>query len=224
MTTLFDELDEAMEHEDGYTASKVCVDPGHGMSNSKPGVYDPGATRTAAGVVFAEADIALQYGLTLRTLLQGEGTDVFLTRASRTDPAPVGGRVKRATDAGCKRFVSIHLNSFKDAAANGVTVLFRDVTKDKPLADALQKALVAEPGFKNRGTTQRMDLAVLKFTAGPAVLIELGFISNERDRTFLVDGRNRERICNTIACVLAESPAAYLNCIVRKFFTMSNAK
>jgi N-acetylmuramoyl-L-alanine amidase len=45
-------------------------------------------------------------------------------------------------------------------------------------------------------------LAVLKFKSGPAVVIELGFITNDNDRNFLIDGANRESICNAIAGVL----------------------
>jgi N-acetylmuramoyl-L-alanine amidase len=41
---------------------KICVDPGHGMSNRAPGVFDPGATHTENGFQFREADIALSYG------------------------------------------------------------------------------------------------------------------------------------------------------------------
>ena len=38
---------------------------------------------------------------------------------------------------------------------------------------------------------QRTDLAVLRFTGGPSVLIEFGFISNTGDRTFLIDRDNQ---------------------------------
>jgi N-acetylmuramoyl-L-alanine amidase len=219
MTTMLEELDEVVENEDKSQPSKICVDPGHGFSNDKLKVFDPGATQVSGGVRFAEAEIALQYGLLLQKLLTNAGTPVFMTRTNNSDPAPVSTRAKRATDAGCKRFVSIHLNSFKDAAANGVSVLFRDDVKDKPLAEALQKALVTETGFKDRGTSKRTNLAVLKFQPGPSVLIELGFISNNQDRNFLINVANRQRICGTIACVLAESPAAFVDCLVSRFFT-----
>jgi N-acetylmuramoyl-L-alanine amidase len=182
---------------------KICIDPGHGMSNSKAGVFDPGATKKAGRETFAEADFTLRYGLTLRKLLEAAGREVFLTRTSSADPAPVGGRATRAVNAGCTRFVSLHLNSSGSVQANGVEVLFRDAAKDKALADAIQKALVAATGFNDRGTKERTDLAVLKFKPGAAVLIELGFISNDGDRNFLLDGANRDRICAAIVKALA---------------------
>ena len=182
---------------------KICVDPGHGMSNSNSGVFDPGATKKVGGNTFAEADIVLRYGHTLRQLLEDAGTEVFMTRTSSADAAPVAGRATRAANAGCTRFVSLHLNSNNSAQANGIEVLFRDAVKDKPLADALQKALVKETGFKDRGTQKRTDLAVLKFKPGAAVLIELGFISNDADRSFLIAGANRDRICAAIVKAIA---------------------
>ncbi len=45
---------------------KVCVDPGHGMSNRSKNVFDPGAVHVENGFTFREADIALKYGLILK--------------------------------------------------------------------------------------------------------------------------------------------------------------
>lgn len=204
MNNMLDELDELLDNEDEAPKGglKTCVDAGHGLSNSTAGVYDPGATRKVGSETFSEADIALRYALTLRQLLDAAGTSVFMTRTSSADAAPVGQRAARAARAGCKRFVSLHLNSYSDAKANGVTVLYRHDTKDKPLAEALQKALVAATGLRDRKTSKRTDLAVLKFTPGPAVLIELGFISSDTDRNFLIDGTNRDAVCAAIAGVL----------------------
>lgn len=68
---------------------KICVDPGHGMSNRQPGLYDPGATHTENGFVFEEASIAFQYALSLKDTLRARGVDVFLTRDDAADHAVV---------------------------------------------------------------------------------------------------------------------------------------
>ena len=70
-------------------------------------------------------------------------------------------------------------------------MLFRDELKDKPLADRLQKRLLQITGFADHVNDKRTDLTVLKFTPGPAVLMELGFISNDGDRSFLIGSRGR---------------------------------
>ena len=219
MTTMLDELDEVIEYEGAKSAQKICVDPGHGMSNSKAGVYDPGAARTVGGTTYAEADIALRYGLALRPLLQYSCADVFMTRSTAGEAAPVVTRAKRAADAGCTQFVSLHLNSNDDPQANGIEVLYRDDAKDKPLAAAILQAIVSATGLKNRGVKKRTDLAVLKFTAGPAVLIELGFISNAADRKLLLDPAAQGRICTAIADVVVTSPCGFFGRIVHRLRT-----
>lgn len=177
---------------------KIAIDAGHGMGNARRGVYDPGAAAKAGAQAFAEADIVLGYALALGNLCEQSQIECFMTRGSSTEPAPVGGRAARAGAAGCTHFVSIHLNSSAQPRANGLEVLYRDEKKDRPLAAVLQQALLEVTGFRDRGIDRRTDLAVLKFSQGSAVLIELGFVSNKADREFLLANGNREKVCRTI--------------------------
>jgi N-acetylmuramoyl-L-alanine amidase len=177
---------------------KICVDPGHGMSNRAPGVFDPGATHTENGFQFREADIALSYGLKLKDVLRAEHHEVFMTRDDNTDHAPVSRRAKNAKDAGCEAFVSLHLNSAEDDDARGLEVLFRD---DDELAREMKDELIEITGLRDRGIKKRLDLAVLKFN-GPAILIELGFIGNDDDRAVLLNQAIREKICKGVAKIL----------------------
>jgi N-acetylmuramoyl-L-alanine amidase len=176
---------------------KIAVDPGHGMSNASANVFDPGAVTTAGGVTFAEADIALRYGLSLNFLLQQKGIATFMTRTSSADAAPVGTRASRAEAANCTHFVSLHLNS-AGPTAKGVEVLYRhDANED--LAADMSHRLAGASGIKDRGAKKRTDLAVLRFDAGPSVLVELGFITNKNDRDILLSGRPmRVAICKAI--------------------------
>lgn len=174
------------------------------MNNAGTG-FDSGAE--AAG--FREADIALDYGLQLQKAFQANEIPVFMTRADNKAPAPVGQRAGRAEKAGCTHYISLHLNdpdSPTDTSAHGLEVLFRDATKDKPLAEKLQTALVRVTKFRDRGTQFRPNLAVLKFSKGPAVLIELGFISNTADRTDLLSHAVRDAVCDAIVSRLVQKP------------------
>ncbi len=184
---------------------KIAVDPGHGMSNSAPGVYDPGAVSTVGGTVFREADIVLRYGLLLRDLLRARGHQVFMTRDDATDPAPVTERASGAEAAACDVFVSLHMNSFESSTANGVEVCYRD-DADQLLARKLRDAVLTATGLTRREIKKRTDLAVLRFD-GPAALIELGFISNDRDRSTLLKPAVREQVCEAIADALVGAGA-----------------
>ena len=179
---------------------KVCVDPGHGMSNRSRNVFDPGCTHSENGFLFREADIVLKYGLTLKDVLRSRGIDVFMTRDDDGDHAPVGQRAGNAKAAGCEIFVSIHVNDVDDDRANGLEVLYGD-NKHKDLAGAMQKALLTATELKKRDNKLRTDLAVLRFR-GPAVLIELGFIANDKDRETMLNPQVREKVCVAVADVL----------------------
>ena len=179
---------------------KVCIDPGHGMSNRKQGIFDPGAVHVENGFQHQEAIITLKYGLTLKDVLRARQVEVFMSRDDQQDHAPVTARAKNAKNAGCNVFVSLHMNDNEDDSANGLEVLFRD-TDDKALAEKMQTALIKVTKLKDRKIKERTDLAVLKFL-GTAILIELGFIANDKDRETLLNPQTREQICITIANVI----------------------
>lgn len=179
---------------------KICVDAGHGMSNKKTGVFDPGAVHTENGFQFQEAVIALHYALTLRKAFNDAGIPVFMTRDDQEDHAPVSKRASNAKAAGCDIFISLHLNDFDSDVANGLETLFNDIA-DKHFAQKIQQALLDTLLLKDRKIKQRTDLAVLKFN-GSAVLIELGFIANDKDRQTLLDPLKRSEACNAIVAAV----------------------
>jgi len=161
------------------TKIKLCIDPGHGMSNTKPGLYDPGAQ--AGGL--AEADITLQWALTLQWVCQQNGIETWMTRSDDRTADPVGSRDDRAEAHGCTHFIAIHCNC---GGGQGAEAFYRD-DKDKKLADLLLKATVQAMGTKDRGlktegASQHTRLAVFDFD-GPCSLIEIGFIDNSFDST-----------------------------------------
>lgn len=90
--------------------------------------------------------------------------------------------------------ISYHLNAY-DGKANGVEVLYFD---QKDLAAKVSAQLAKDIGWHDRGPKQRTDLAVLKGTKAPAILIELGFIDNESDMAKW----NVDKIANSIVYAL----------------------
>lgn len=158
----------------------VCIDPGHGFANRRPGVYDSGAV----GFGLCEADVVLALGLSLRWVLRQAGHFVFMTRDDDSDPDPVGTRDDRAEEAHCDVFVSLHCNSADVQNASGTETYYRDAA-DKVLAARVHAAAVESLGTHDRGlktedASQHSRLAILDFD-GPACLLELGFLSNAAD-------------------------------------------
>jgi N-acetylmuramoyl-L-alanine amidase len=153
---------------------KLCIDPGHGFANLRPGVYDEGASSGA----YVEADIVLAWALTLKFVCEQASISVFLTRDDDRDATPVGGRDDRAELAGCTHFISLHCNE-ANGKASGCETFYRD-SADKRLAAMAQAAILAATGGKNRGIKSEADsqhrrLAIFDFD-GPACLVELEFL------------------------------------------------
>ena len=177
----------------------VIIDPGHGMSNRKRGVYDSGAV--AGGVT--EADIAMAWANELRSIVIARKHKAVRTRVDAKDPAPVWRRDDIAVAYGGDVMISLHCNSGQ-ASATGVEVFYRG-SDDKAMADQLSAAVAKTLGIRNRGSkteaqSQHASLAVMEFDK--CWLIEIGFISNTVDRAKMLDADLRRAACQRIADIV----------------------
>lgn len=172
----------------------ICLDPGHGGK-------DPGAT--GGGVL--EKDIALDVSKKIRAYLQAAKCSVILTRENDTFIS-LGNRAAEANMWGADLFVSVHCNSADNASAHGMEVYVhtsrgRDSTR---AAHAIYDRLLPASGLKGRGVKSK-DLAVLRETSMPAVLVELGFISNPIDRAKLTNLAWQDDAAKAIADGIVEA-------------------
>lgn len=155
---------------------KIVIDAGHGGR-------DPGAVSNGVQEKKLNIDVAKR----TERLLKQAGYSVIMTRDD--DYAlNIYNRPKLANEENAHVFLSIHFNSSPNSGANGIETLYapRDLTSVKydaqyPLTEKIHKELIKETGMFNRGIKQRADLIVLKHTEMPAVLVELGFLSNSDD-------------------------------------------
>lgn len=171
----------------------LILDPGHGGND--PGAVGPSGTKEK---VIALA-IALQTAAILRQIVE-----VKLTRETDTDPALVDRAIMADT---AELFVSIHCNSVADRTANGTEVLiYPGSVGGRRLAEILLPRLVKTLGTVNRGIKERPDLAVLRLTNYPAVLVELAFLSHPGEEAMLNDPESHA----AIAMAVAEGVAEYL--------------
>lgn len=178
---------------------KVALDAGHGGS-------DPGAVYNGR----QEKDDTLDLTLAVGDILKKNGIDVFYTRTNDEYETPF----KKATDAnnsGADLFVSIHRNSSeKPNQYSGVeTLVYNDSGLKSEVARNINNQL-ENVGFKNLGVDTRKNLVVLKRTKMPAVLVEAGFINNEKDN-YIFD-QEFDKVANAIADGILESiPASARN-------------
>lgn len=150
------------------------IDPGHGGE-------DPGAV---VGDL-REKDLNLEISFILKDLLVAAGFITILTRDS-DQYVSLKNRISLANKINGNLFISIHNNASSTQKAGGTETLFYPGSKDGlMLASIVQKELVKRFKRPNRGIKDRDDLYILKHTKMPAILIEIGFITNPTDRHLL---------------------------------------
>ena len=166
-------------------AIKIYIDQGHNPQNPNAG---------AEGNGYREQDITYEIGVLLANILESRGFD---TRLSRNDPTEILGRTNqsslsiRVNDAnawGADYFISLHTNASASPSATGTEALVYSLgTRADGLAEMILEDLNAETGLRNRGVIARPGLYVLRRTRMPAVLIEMGFITNRRDADLMAN-------------------------------------
>lgn len=171
---------------------RIALDAGHGGS-------DPGAVYKGR----QEKDDTLDLTLAVGDILKKNGIDVYYTRTTDEYETPF----KKATDAnnsGADLFVSIHRNSSENPNQySGVeTLVYSDTGLKTEVARNINNQL-EDAGFKNLGVDERKNLVVLKRTKMPAVLVEAGFINNDKDN-YLFD-EEFDSIAQAIADGILES-------------------
>lgn len=151
-------------------AYKIVLDSGHGGE-------DPGAVYQGR----QEKDDTLRLALEVGKLLENGGQDVVYTRTTDIYQTPFQ-KAQIANEEEADYFISLHRNSSpKPNQYEGVETLLYDRAGIKlEMAEAIDGAL-ADVGFQNLGVKERPGLVVLRRTQMPALLVEVGFINNEKD-------------------------------------------
>jgi len=146
----------------------IMLDPGHGGS-------DPGAISCLG---YYEKDLTLKVANRLASELKSAGWKVIMTRDTDIFVS-LDSRVVMANKENPNLFISIHGDSFTEPEPSGCTIFTSKVASDKSATTAMLLSH-AMPVKTNRGVKQ-YNYRVLYKTKCPAVLIEMGFLSNTDD-------------------------------------------
>lgn len=159
----------------------VVLDPGHGG-------HDRGA-RSVRGK--HEKDLCLDTALRMKKLLEKQGFRVVMTRQSDVF-IPLGRRVAISNRYRNAIFVSIHYNWARRAGAKGFETFYYHPKSRRLAGNIQQEVLRAYPSL-NRGV-KNARFHVLRNNARPAVLLELGFLSNHDDNSYVQRPEVRQRL------------------------------
>ena len=148
----------------------VVIDAGHGGS-------DFGAAYQGR----QEKDDTLRLALAVGEILERNGVNVIYTRTDDIYETPLR-KAQEANAAGADYLVSIHRNSspYPNQYTGIESLVFNRYGAAARMAQNINRRLTAV-GYANQGVNERTNLAILRRTNMPAVLVEVGFINTDRD-------------------------------------------
>lgn len=168
---------------------KIVVDAGHGG-------FDNGARFEGR----REKDDTLALAKAVGEILKKNGIDVVFTRTDDIYQTPYE-KAMIANEAGADYFISLHRNAMPvPGTGTGVeTLVYEDDGIRHVMAENINKEL-EKLGFTDQGIYSRPNIVVLRRTEMPAVLVEAGFIDNEKDNALFDEKFNEiaEAIANGI--------------------------
>ena len=163
----------------------VVIDPGHGGG-------DHGAIR--GGI--SEKDITLDVSKRVRDLLEKKGYEVFMTREI-DETVSLQERVEISENLVPDMFVSIHVNSSNSDSPNGLeTHYYKD--NSLILAKTVHASMLNHVQANNRGLF-KSKFYVINHTTAPAILLEIGFMSNPIERVQLITDFRKQATAKAIA-------------------------
>ncbi len=171
---------------------RIVIDPAHGGD-------DPGWVVVEPGRVVRAADLTLDIARRLDARMTATGMQTFLTRGAEGNPS-AEDRAGLANEVAADLLLSIHIDGSTSVEASGLATFHfgtdsgASSTVGENLAELVQRELVARTRLVDcRVHHKPWDL--LRLTRMPAIQVELGYLSNDVDRTWLL----RDDFRNTLA-------------------------
>lgn len=176
----------------GLVKDKIIVlDAGHGGS-------DPGAQRSGV----SEKDLTLQITNQLRKRLTQLGARVVMTRTDDTFVS-LEDRVRITNETKPDLFVSIHINALESTSGIYGIETYYQTEQSRALAGAIHQQLVQGLGVPDR-SVRKARFYVINHTPVPAILAEVGFISNPQERDKLGSSDYQVKIADSVSAGITQ--------------------
>lgn len=197
-------VEPEIEKPKNYIAT-VVIDPGHGD-------WDPGAN---VGNVL-EKDISLTTSKAIEQALDEANIKAVLTRETDISLSDnkiddLKKRAAKSAENNANYFVSIHVNSFDESDEVSGFEIYKKNDESHSLAQNIGKNIEILNYSKNRGILDGgKSLQVLRDNMVPSVLIELGYLNNDNDYSYLSNDEKLQEIGKAIANGIIEEVQTHL--------------
>lgn len=188
---------------------KILIDAGHNFSGGDTGSQGNG---------LREQDVTFEVAQILGASLNKNGIEVVYTRPTKETnigkdvSSSINGRIKIANENKVNLVISLHCDSNKDSEPKGAHIcVYKKGNEATKLAEKIIPNLLSL-NLTGRSETikERRDLGILKHTAAPAILIEMGFITNPDNADIF---KNKKDL---LAAAIAKGIFEYLNIIPKE--------
>jgi N-acetylmuramoyl-L-alanine amidase len=177
------------------SGKRIIIDPGRGGN-------DHGMITNGPDGPISEADILWDLACRLEGRMTAIGMETFLSRPAARSPLDAE-RAATANTVGADLMISLRCETQPSPSANGVASFYFGSshgsvsTIGRNLADFIQREVVARTGLRDCRTHGRTwDL--LRLTRMPTVQVDVGYITNPRDRSMLVTNQARDSVAEGI--------------------------
>lgn len=199
----------------------IVIDAGHDYGK------DYGSENKIGNITYSETDLNIQVASKLKNELENRGFNVIMTRKTKERPsygslvASLSYKVDTANDGNADFFISIHHNSAVETAKGietyystapkddnyGGTLDYNKIEKSKKMAKIINDSIVKVIDTKDRGAKSDAErtLFVLRNTDMPAVLVEVGFITNPKEAERCLDSYYQRKVANAISNAIDEN-------------------
>lgn len=195
----------------------IVIDPGHGkVANLEKEKLSPNSNELkikdgggATGIVTKTPEYIINFNIAtyLKEILKQNGYKVIMTKEDvnlslgNIDRAMVGNKEK------ANLVIRIHADSSDITSAEGATMLIPDnsvntkdvIDESKRCGNIILNILIKEVNMKNRGLSPRSDMVGFNFSEVPVVLVEVGFLSNEKEDRLLSTQQYQYKIAQALA-------------------------
>ena len=173
----------------------IIIDVGHGGK-------DKG---TSVDKVY-ESDINLAISLKLKNELVKQGVNVILTRdgdydlssplVNRRKKSDFDNRIALINKSNADLYLSIHMNYLNDSKYYGAQVFY--TASNEELAKVMQKSLIDNLNSPREAKKLSNSIYMYKQLKVPGLLIECGFLSNDKERKLLLNSEYQDKLVKTI--------------------------
>ncbi|MDQ7917435.1 N-acetylmuramoyl-L-alanine amidase [Mesonia sp. MT50] len=171
----------------------IVIDAGHGGK-------DPGNIQENV----QEKDFTFQLSNTLREALEEKGYEVILLREN-DEYMSLNERIERINEIKPKLVLSLHANAAHNTSKNGIEIYFaegEDLNEtNSNFISKLTYNLTSQTKYKEVNI-KTANFKILTESNSPALVLELGFMSNPKDLAYIKSKKGQQEIAKALTASL----------------------